>query len=300
MANDQPPDDPFRVRLSWPGRSEQSARLPGDRDEPPAPTSDVPAGPAPDPVFDVDVPEDEASVLYTVANRLEGLRAALGTMGLRLDALIRRDEEFREFTTARLAEYAEQIAAGVGTASAEMEETSRSHARSLTELTTGLSAATETLQSLVKESQALVQQSATTGVSVQALVQQSAATGASVDRLATALAELTTLVHDQTALGQDEAAAQMAAIEAVRVELTDSIAHTEERDEELGTEVGHMAEELRALRRRMTVRAAPVSAARAPVRRRAAPEDDEVYDDEVEARPARATRAAPRRARPAK
>lgn len=127
MATD-PPADPFRVRLNWPEDvgpgSASDAPVEGEaavgetgaatvRDEP---TVAFEPG---------EEPDDSGSVLFTVASRLEGLRAALGNVGLRLDSLIRREEQFREFTTTRLAENAEQVAIAVGATRTAIEDQAR-------------------------------------------------------------------------------------------------------------------------------------------------------------------------------
>ena len=98
------PEEGKRPGLHWP----EHDLVPASRREDPAPEAEerspTPAVP--------DEPEEPmtASVLFTVASRLESLKTSLATMGARVESLARSEEQFREFTTARLGEHAKQIA----------------------------------------------------------------------------------------------------------------------------------------------------------------------------------------------
>lgn len=189
MASDDPSSDPFRVRLNWP---EQDLVPATRRDQQGDAEPDDGGGAPADPTFAYE-PDDDGgavggSVLFTIASRLEGLRAALGNIAVRLDSLIRREEQFREFTTSRLAENAEQVALAVGSTRHAIEDQNREQGR-----------VTDMLEMLRED------------------------------------------------------------LAAMRAEIMESIAQTEARDEELAVEVARLVEEVRVLRRRMTVRARPVS-----------------------------------------
>ncbi|HUR49202.1 MAG TPA: hypothetical protein VMY88_06715 [Acidimicrobiales bacterium] len=100
------PEEGKRPGLHWP----EHDLVPASRREDPEPEPEDKAAdrPAPEPAL----PDEPltASVLFTVASRLEGLKTSLATMGSRVEALARSEEQFREFTTARLGEHATQIA----------------------------------------------------------------------------------------------------------------------------------------------------------------------------------------------
>jgi archaellum component FlaC len=226
MASD-PPSDPFRVRLNWPEHDLVPAtRRDQQADEPAEDAKDTRDEPtlAYEPE---DVPDAGGSVLFTVASRLEGLRAALGNIAVRLDSLIRREEQFREFTSTRLAENAEQVALAVGSTKSAIEDQAREQQQVIDavsslrdKLENDASSLRERLEDDSKRNRELLEGLANT------------------------------LTDTARQLSED--------VEVVRAELVASVARTEARDEELSVEVGHVAEELRVLRRRMTVRAKPV------------------------------------------
>lgn len=234
MASDQP-SDPFRVRLNWPEHDLVPATRRDQQSDEPAREDAQESRDEPTLAYEPeDVPDAGGSVLFTVASRLEGLRAALGNIAVRLDSLIRREEQFREFTSTRLAENAEQVALAVGSTKSAIED----QAREQQQVTDALATMRDRMEEL--------------GSAVSDAARQ--------------------IVED---------------VEVVRAELVASVARTEARDEELSIEVGHLAEELRVLRRRMTVRAKPVSR----------PVDDEPVDQDHDFTPPAPTRGRIRRPR---
>ena len=246
MATDPPASDPFRVRLNWPEhdlvpatRRDQQADEPGDDDAKDS-RDDPTLAYEPD-----DVPDAGGSVLFTVASRLEGLRAALGNIAVRLDSLIRREEQFREFTSTRLAENAEQVALAVGSTKSAIEDQAREQ-HQVTDVLTLLR-----------------------------------------DRLGEDSRQSRELLEGLSAVISDTARQIAEDVEVVRAELVSSVTRAEARDEELSVEVGHLAEELRVLRRRMTVRAKPAT--------RSA--DDDPVDQDQDFSPPAPTRGRIRRTR---
>lgn len=197
VASDTP-DDPLRTQLNWP----EHDLVPATRRDPDAePTA------ASETTFD----EEGGSVLFTVASRLESLRVLLNGLAQRLDTLLKREEQFREFTTSRLAEYAEHVTGAISGASGDAQDLARAQDR----LATGVSQLAGGYDDLTRRVEQLVD---------------------GIERM-------------------DALAALAEELPIIRAELMASIARTESRDEELTSEVARLSEEMRALRRRMPIRA---------------------------------------------
>ena len=382
MASEQPPSDPFRVRLNWPDEAkkpledDEGGDVPAEEtpaaERPKATTpskprsADVASGPPAD-VAVVDEPNEteRGSVIFTVASRLEGLRAALTTVSHRLDSMIQREEQFREFTTARLAEHAQQMALAAAAGSHDLAEGMRNQDRAMTEfrnavensvsdlrkvlvsdvadLREGLEAsvrdlrsglvpdlvelrgrfeeATEALSQSVDSKVGELQKSTRSEVAelrsgVEAdmasltskleasLTSLSSSVDAVTDRLDVMAKVVSavgpTIEHAMEVTRQvgedlsDLLQRQSVEIDVVRSAVVSSATHAEERDEELSAEVARLSEELKAIRRRMAVRARPAGG-REAVAPLAAPVDQDAED--FEPPPPPRPRRAPRRAR---
>jgi prefoldin subunit 5 len=237
------PDDSGRPRLDWPEhdlvpasrRDTRQPELPEPEPEPPE-TEEAPS----------------ASVLFTVASRLEGLKTSLNNVSARLESLARSEEQFREFTTGRLGEHAEQISQAMREISGELATRAKTQDKALGDIKTGVDEGSRGGRDTTEAVAQLRQRSEEMGQSLEVL------TG-----------------HVQ-AVAED--------LPTLRAELIDFIARADARDEELAAEVTKLIEEVRVLRRRTPVRAASSAAARRPVRRaEPGPEPAEAYDYEEEA-----------------
>lgn len=263
MASDPPSSDPFRVRLNWPEHDLVPAARRDQQDDE-APRSEPASGGASDirdePTLAYEpeeLPDTGGSVMFTVASRLEGLRAALGNIAVRLDSLIRREEQFREFTSTRLAENAEQVALAVSSTKSAIDEQAREQ-QHVVEALTGLR------ERLEEESSTQRGQAEHDSRSLSERVEH---LSGRLEQDATALREQIEgdsrrnreLLESVASTVSDETRQLAEDVEVVRAELVASAARAEARDEELTAEMGHLAEELRVLRRRMTVRAKPVT-----------------------------------------
>jgi len=240
------PEEGKRPGLHWP----EHDLVPASRREDPA-EPDEPKPPAAPPIEVADEPLT-ASVLFTVASRLEGLKTSLNNVTARLESLARGEEQFREFTTERLGEHAEQISQAMREISGELAARAKTQDKALGDIKTGVDEGSRGGRDTTEAVAQLRQRSEEMGQSLEVL------TG-----------------HVQ-AVAED--------LPTLRAELIDFIARSDARDEELAVEVTKLIEEVRVLRRRTPVRAASSAAARRPVRR-AEPEPDpaEVYDYEEEA-----------------
>ena len=287
------PDNSGRPRLDWPEhdlvpasrRDTRQPELPESEPEPPE-TEEAPS----------------ASVLFTVASRLEGLKTSLNNVTARLESLARGEEQFREFTTERLGEHAEQISQAMREISGELAARAKTQDQALSDIKTGVDEGSrggrDTSERLGEHAEQISQ----------AMREISGELAARAETQDKALGDIKTGVDEGSRGGRDttEAVAQLRQrseemgqslevltghVQAVaedlptlRAELIDFISRADARDEELAAEVTKLIEEVRVLRRRTPVRAASSSAARRPVRR-AEPESDpaEVYDYEEEA-----------------
>ena len=240
------PEEGNRPRLNWPEHdlvpaSRRDARQP----EPPEPEPEPPE------------PEEppSASVLFTVASRLEGLKTSLATMGSRIDTLARSEEQFREFTTARLGEHTQQIADSMRDISTELGERGRALDASLAERADAEEKSLAKLQEGVDEAARSARE---TTEALDTLRKRS-------EEVAEALEVLT---------GQVQAVAED--VPSLRAELIDFISRTDTRDEELAAELRTLVDEVKVLRRRLPVRSATAAAPRR-VRR---PEPEPIDEDD--------------------
>ena len=253
------PEEGNRPRLNWPEHdlvpaSRRDARQP----EPPEPEPEPPE------------PEEppNASVLFTVASRLEGLKTSLATMGSRIDTLARSEEQFREFTTARLGEHTQQIADSMRDISSELAERGRALDSSLAERADAEEKSLAKLQEGVDEAARSARE---TTEALDTLRKRS-------EEVAEALEVLT---------GQVQAVAED--VPSLRAELIDFISRTDTRDEELAAELRTLVDEVKVLRRRLPVRSAAAPAARRVRRPEPEPvdEDDFIVEEPVAPAPRR-------------
>lgn len=248
------PEESGRPRLDWP-----------EHDLVPASRRDTRQPETPEPEPEPAEPEEapSASVLFTVASRLEGLKTSLNNVASRLDSLARSEEQFREFTTERLGEHAQQISQAMKDISSDLADRAKLQDRSLGEIKSGVDEGSRGARDTTEALSQLRQRSEEMGQSLEVL------TG-----------------HVQ-AVAED--------LPTLRAELIDFIARADARDEELAAEVTRLIEEVRVLRRRIPVRAASSSgAARRPVRKpdpEPEPEEDEYSEEEPEEAPAPRRRA---------
>ena len=251
------PEEGKRPGLHWP----EHDLVPASRREDPEPEpEEKPADrPAPEPAL----PDEPltASVLFTVASRLESLKTSLATMGSRVESLARSEEQFREFTTARLGEHAEQIASSMRDISAELEKRATAQEKAFSELQSGVDTGTQSA-----------------GEATEAL-----------DQVRKRVEELSQSVEVLT--GQVQAVAED--VPSLRAELIDFISRTDSRDEELATELSRLVDEVKVLRRRMPVRSAAATPAKRAARRvePVEEEDDFIVEEPAPTPRRRASRA---------
>ena len=244
------PEEGKRPGLHWP----EHDLVPATRRDDPEPDKDE-RKPAPEP--EPTIPEEplSASVLFTVASRLEGLKTALATMGARIEGLARSEEQFREFTTARLGEHTQQIAESMREISSQLAEHAKAQGSSLDDQSKAQEKAFTRLQSGVDES-----------------TRSAAEAGEALDQVRTQMEELGQSLEVLT--GQVQAVAED--VPSLRAELIDFIARTDSRDEEMAAELSRLVDEVKVLRRRLPVRAATAAPAKRAARRvEPEPEDDD-------------------------
>lgn len=287
------PEEGKRPGLHWPEHDLVPASRREDPDtdfEPPTPAA----------TQDPSVPEEPltASVLFTVASRLEGLKASLTSMGARVESLARSEEQFREFTTARLGEHTQQIADSMREISTQLAD----HAKAQGKAVADQSKAQQKALSEVAEEQRVALSALTESQKSASEHQAKAQTKAfekmqsGIDESSRAAAEATDGLQQvrqaledasqalEVLTGHVQAVAED--VPSLRAELIDFIGRTDSRQEELATELGRLVEEVKVLRRRMPVRSASASAPAKRASRRAEPEPEPDDDDFIVEEPA--------------
>ena len=240
------PEEANRPRLNWPEHDLVPASRRGDNRQVETPE------PEPEEVEPEEPPS--ASVLFTVASRLEGLKTSLATMGARVEALAKSEEQFREFTTARLGKHARQIADAMRDISTELADRAKTQDKALGALQAGVDDGSRAARESAEELDQLRQRSEEMGQSIEVLA------------------------------GQVQAVAED--MPSLRAELIDFIARTDTRDEELASELNRLVDEVKVLRRRTPVRAAAAAAPRRAARRVEREEPDEDDEDFIVEEPA--------------
>lgn len=245
------PEEGKRPGLHWPEHDLVPASR---REDPPPPAEDREPERAAEPA----VPDEPltASVLFTVASRLEGLKTSLATMGARVESLARSEEQFREFTTARLGEHTQQIAESMREISTQLSDHAKAQGAAVSDQSEAQSKAFDRMQSGIDESTRAAAE-ATEGL----------------EQVRRRVEELGESVEVLT--GQVQAVAED--VPSLRAELIDFIGRTDSRQEELAAELGRLVEEVKVLRRRLPVRAAGTGPAKRTARR-AEPEPVEDED----------------------
>lgn len=235
------PEESGRPRLDWP-----------DHDLVPASRRDQrQADPEPEPAEPEIDETPSASVLFTVASRLEGLKTGLATVTSRLESLARSEEQFREFTTARLGEHAEQISQSMRDISGELDERAKVQDKAMSQLQSDVDTSGRSVRDTAEALDQLRQRTEEMGQSLE------------------------TLAGHVQAVAED--------LPTLRAELIDFVGRADARDEEMASELTRLVDEVKVLRRRLQVRA-PSSAARRPARKvEPEPEAEEPYDQEEEA-----------------
>ena len=280
------PEEGRRPGLHWP----EHDLVPASRREDPEPEAQErerePERAAPEPA----VPEEPltASVLFTVASRLEGLKTSLATMGARIESLARSEEQFREFTTARLGEHTQQIADSMREISTQLADHAKAQSSALADhAQTQSSALAEVAEEQRSALSALADaQRSTSEQQATSQAQAFERMQAGIDQGSQAAAEATEGLEQvrqqmedvgqalEVLTGQVQAVAED--VPSLRAELIDFIGRTDSRQEELAAELGRLVEEVKVLRRRLPVRAATAG----PAKRAARRVEPEPVDDE--------------------
>ncbi len=272
------PEEGKRTGLHWP----EHDLVPASRREDPdsAVEDRAPERPPPEPT----VPDEPltASVLFTVASRLEGLKASLTSMGARVESLARSEEQFREFTTARLGEHTHQIAESMREISTQLAD----HAKAQAAAVADQSKSQQTALDQQAKAQTKAFEKMQSGIDEGS--RSAAEATEALDQVRGQMEEVGRSLEMLT--GQVQAVAED--VPSLRAELIDFIGRTDSRQEELASELGRLVEEMKVLRRRLPVRAA-APAKRAA--RRAEPEPEEDEHDFLVEEPAPAPRRRARR-----
>jgi len=207
-------------------------------------------------------------VLFTVASRLESLKTSLATMGSRVESLARSEEQFREFTTARLGEHTQQIADSMREISTTLDTHGREQEKTFADRDRAQEKALEDRDNAQEKALAKLQQGVDEGS------RSAAEATEALDQVRQRMEELGQSVEVLT--GQVQAVAED--VPSLRAELIDFISRSDSRNEELATELTHLVDEVKVLRRRLPVRAASTTPAKRAARR-VEPEPAEDEDD---------------------
>lgn len=261
------PEEANRPRLSWP----EHDLVPASRRDSEPPRQQEPEPPAPEPEEPA-----SASVLFTVASRLEGLKTSLASLGARIDSLARSEEQFREFTTARLGEHTQQLSDAMGEVSRELADRAVAQDKSIGELQAGVDAVREMSTELGDHARAQAGSIGELQTGVREGSEASRDTTEALNLLRQRSEEVGQALEVLT--GQVQAVAED--LPSLRAELIDFIARTDARDEEMASELSRLVEEVQVLRRRTPVRAATAKPAKRAPRRVQREEPEEVEDDE--------------------
>jgi len=256
------PEEGNRPGLHWP----EHDLVPASRREDPAEPEEpkAPAAPA------IEVPDEPltASVLFTVASRLESLKTSLATMGSRVESLARSEEQFREFTTARLGEHTQQIADSMQQISTTLDTHGREQEKTFADRDKAQEKALADRDNAQEKALAKLQQGVDEGS------RSAAEATEALDQVRQRMEEFGQSVEVLT--GQVQAVAED--VPSLRAELIDFISRSDSRNEELATELTHLVDEVKVLRRRLPVRAASATPAKRAARR-VEPEPAEDEDD---------------------
>ena len=249
MATEEP--EQLRGKLAWPLRDlSPAARREVRNEDASAPQRDTNSSEPPR--SDADLGGSDGSVLFAIASRLERLSTALDALTRQVTAAAEGQERTLQRAEARLADQSEALAKTVALRTA-MDERARETARMIDDLRTLVKdrwdRSTESVETLGSELRQIAA-STTDAMSRQAV---------EIDVVNSRVADTAKLhadAHNELSARLEEMTKKQAsAVAELRTVVETGERDAETRDAELAEDLAALAEEVRALRRRLPVRA---------------------------------------------